>query len=65
MTMHIRHLLSLDDRRVNVGEWDWEAHEAHKRGMIALDAKGTSEFVKRLRLGCFQGSHHKFLFGIQ
>ena len=35
----VRHLLSSEGQsRVNVGEWDWEAFQAHKRGLPELQS---------------------------
>lgn len=45
--MEIRHMLSLDDLRVNVGEWDWEAYEAHKRGTTEITQADIMAILKR------------------
>lgn len=48
MTMEIRHLCALrGDRRVNVGEWDWEAYEAHKRGQTELSPSELMSILKK------------------
>lgn len=43
--MAVRQVLSGDDR-VNVGEWDWEAFEAHKVGLTAMPNAGLMAFLK-------------------
>lgn len=37
----------LDDRRINVGEWDWETFEAHKRGQQSLSQTEVMAILKR------------------
>ena len=44
--MRIRHLVSPDSsRKVNVGEWDWEAFEAHRRGLVALPKREIEDIL--------------------
>lgn len=45
--MELRQLLALDDQRVNVGEWDWEAFEAHKRGSTKLSQRDLMAILKK------------------
>jgi len=37
----------LDDRRINVGEWDCETFEAHKRGQQSLSQTEVMAILKR------------------
>ena len=47
MPTEIRHFFNLyGDRRVNVGEWDWEAFEAHKRGQTELSQSDLMSLLK-------------------
>lgn len=46
-SMEIRHLMALDDKLVNVGEWDWEAFEAHKLGMEVMSQADVMNFLKK------------------
>merc|ERR1719284_430483 len=58
--MAIRRLLDLDDRRVNVGEWDWEQFEAHKRGQTELAQTELMAFLrKQERVDCAQREAHE------
>lgn len=45
--MEIRHFLALDDQRVNVGEWDCEAFEAHKLGMEVMPHADVMKYLKK------------------
>ena len=47
MVMEIHHFFDLyGDRRVDVGEWDWEAYEAHKHGQTELSQSDLMSLLK-------------------